>query len=71
MALSKFWHFKLVLNKVSRNLMKLMAWHLLSWLEKFLKYSAYFPNLSPFQNLGILNLSATHQSSVSTEQLRW
>ena len=51
------------MRKISRKLFELGAWNLVSWykgwwtdyLIKFKKESSYFPELWPFENLGILN----------------
>ena len=66
MALWKFEHFKLV-SEISWKLFELGAWNLVSdrgwWVDyliKFKKIILFFPELWPFENLGILNLSARY-----------
>ena len=67
MALLKFGHFKLVSN-ISQKQFELGAWNLsadrgwwVDYLIKFLKkITSFFPELWPFENFGILNLSARY-----------
>ena len=68
MALWKFGHFKLV-SKISRKVFELGAWNLVSWQgmmsrlpDWILKEKNHFifPELWPFENLEILNLSARY-----------
>ena len=66
MALWKFWHFKLV-SKLSQNYLSkgLETWSAdrgwwVDYLVKLKKNQSIFPELWPFENLGILNLSARY-----------
>ena len=66
MALWKFGHFKLV-SKISQKLFELETWSADRgwWVDYLIKLKKkrnhfIFPELWPFENLGILNLSAKY-----------